>query len=117
MRLAQLEKQLLAWAEWHFKNQDAGLGYPSTSSIAPGRCHEPVLGAMPVIYMDANVERIERHIIAMGRFEPLLSTVLCAHYLNHGLLPQKAAALAISSPQFKQQLRLARYWLAGCFSH
>lgn len=115
MRLEQLEKYLLHWADWQGKQAQQGLGYPSCAAIAfflpAGK-----VGTPRVLPVDQAAEAMEGWITEMGQFQPPLRLVLCAHYLDPRFTPHKARALGISAPQFKQQLRLARYWLVGRMS-
>jgi hypothetical protein len=63
--------------------------------------------------IDFEIEQMSMWIDELGKWYPQLSETLQMHYLNPGLMPEKAARLGCAYGTFKMHLDQAKYWLAG----
>ena len=109
-----LEEQLEAWSCWVLKSQGNVLGFPKCSIYANMARVRPQNGTVPY-YLPTHdmAERMEGYIKELAERHIELANALRLFYCELGSYALKANRLGISCTQFKTNVNLARYWLAG----
>ena len=110
-----LEEQLQAWAYWVVKKEGNELGFPKCSIYANMTRVGPQANIRGQYYLPTHdiAERIENYIKELAERHADLAKTLRFFYCEMGSYPLKAKRLGLSCTQFKTNLQLARYWLAG----
>ncbi len=112
--MERLEQHLQAWTYWVLKNQDNKLGFPKCSIYANMTRVSFQAGSLPYyIPTYEEAERMEGYIKELAERHLHLAKALRLFYCEVGSLALKAKRLGSSCTQFKTDINLARYWLAG----
>jgi len=114
--LQHVERCLDQWAAWVIKGEDWGLGYPRQSLEARLKAGGGKLirtGRQHYLSDPPAVLEIDRHIVALKQFEPLLASALYCEYLIVGTQVQRARRAGMPTTQFRLRVDRAKHWLAG----
>ncbi len=113
---AYLENRLQEWAEWLKTGNFLNIGYQRQSSIAmfqEGKTISPKARSTSTITTHKDAEEIERMIVQMATYKPIMADCLRNYYLNQLSLRASANKFGISHVQYGAYLQMARHWLVG----
>ena len=111
-----VHERLQQWARWHTKCMQNGLGYPPLS--VEGRLQRdggvlPKSTAPLPLPSNPDAEEMDMLINELGRYDKALAEAIRVKYTAQNTLYQEAKLRKIPLPTFKNNLRLAKTWLAG----
>lgn len=111
-----VHERLQQWARWHTKCMQNGLGYPPLS--VEGRLQRDG-GVLPKstapLHLPSNpdAEEVDELMNALGQYDMTLAEAIKIQYLERDTLHYAAKLRKIPLPTLKNNLRLAKVWLAG----
>ncbi len=113
---AYLEERLYHWAEWYSCGNRFGVGYPPIS-ITFWACYQIAKttsrGQPAPLPSDPDAEEIQQWVERMVEHSRRLVEALYCHYFTLGTLRDKAQRIGLSHTQYRQDLEMAKVWLAG----
>lgn len=113
---AYLETRLQEWAEWLRTGNFLNIGYQRQSSIAmfsEGKSINQTGKCKTTVDVNAQAEGIEKMIVEMAQYKPIMADCLRYHYLNQKSLRKSARSLGISHTHYKLYVQMAKQWLVG----
>ena len=118
--LFYIEARLTRWAEWHTKENELGLGYPSRS-LEYRLLHEGIVmrsshSLATSVHCQRPVEEVEALMEELSRYHHPMAIALCHYYFSKGSLREKAKGMKISHVHYKHLVDLAHQWLIGRLS-
>ncbi len=113
---AYLERRLQEWAEWLKTGNFLNIGYHRQSSIAmfhQGKAINQNRKSKASVDAHEDAEEIEKMIVQMKNYKPLMADCLRHYYLSQMSLRESAKKFGISHAQYGVYLQMAKQWLIG----
>jgi len=113
-----VEKRLRMWGTWVEKCITSGLGFPSSSAFTKINIHNIQKSSTSLInHPDEEAEEIDRAIVSLNQYKPILAKVIILRYTEGKGLRDKLKKINLQYETYKKYLQIAKSWISGILIH